>query len=784
MFSSTWTGGTPTIVAEQLVRLRDPLAPLLEPGAPRHPRGVAAAIARALAPAEASAPTPEWLRDEQHRTARRCVAAAARYGGACLADPVGSGKTYVALAAAAMSNRGRPTLCLVPAAVMPQWRRVAAALGVTALVGSHEQASRGRLPRAADGAPGELVLVDESHRLRNPATRRYAHAARWLVGRRVLLLSATPIVNRAEDLLHQLALGVPRDALRLHGLPRLEDVVDAEGRAHPALGELVIVSARAAPVPARHRAAAPVWRPSPGMTRLLRDLSALRLSTDPAVAALLRGALVRAAASSPPALEESLRRYHRLLCHARDAAAAGGSALVRADLRRLTAGLDDQLPLWALLLPAAALAPTDLAPADRASTELAPDDLDRLRPLLARAAALRGAPDPKCAALARLLEDGRPTLIFTWSRETVRHLRDRLPAISQALAAAAWCTGERAGIGRATMPREDVLAWFGADAAERRAALPSDVRAPTVLLATDVAAEGLDLRGATRVVHYDLPWTPMRLEQREGRAARRPAAAAGRPGEVEIVRYGLPPELEAGIGVQRALARKARLPARAGLVGPSALASVWRWRAEVAERWREVDGEAGRGGIAVVRSDEAGVLAAYELVDRTAGERSFPVAAVAWIDARGRVHSDGATIAARLAVAAHAAARDDTFDVPARTERTSVGRTLSALVRAHLRSALGHWWSPGPLEPEAARHRRRLDALAREAVRARDARRLAEIERLLAVVARGHTAGERILLAEADGPAALAALGRLAPRPDAAPALEPRVAGILVFRAG
>jgi hypothetical protein len=40
------------------------------------------------------------------------------------------------------------------------------------------------------------------------------------------------------------------------------------------------------------------------------------------------------------------------------------------------------------------------------------------------------------------------------------------------------------------------------------------------LIATDLASEGLDLQDADAVVHYDLPWTPLKLEQRVGRIAR------------------------------------------------------------------------------------------------------------------------------------------------------------------------------------------------------------------------------------------------------------------------
>jgi superfamily II DNA/RNA helicase len=38
-----------------------------------------------------------------------------------------------------------------------------------------------------------------------------------------------------------------------------------------------------------------------------------------------------------------------------------------------------------------------------------------------------------------------------------------------------------------------------------------------VLLCTDAAAEGLNLQTADLLVNFDLPWNPMKVEQRIGR---------------------------------------------------------------------------------------------------------------------------------------------------------------------------------------------------------------------------------------------------------------------------
>ena len=67
-------------------------------------------------------------------------------------------------------------------------------------------------------------------------------------------------------------------------------------------------------------------------------MDGLALSPDASVAALIRCLLWRAAASSPAALIASLRRYRRLLLHARDAAGAGHRPS-RQSLVQLTGGL-------------------------------------------------------------------------------------------------------------------------------------------------------------------------------------------------------------------------------------------------------------------------------------------------------------------------------------------------------------------------------------------------------------------------------------------------------------
>ena len=106
--SSTSATAVHLILAESLVPVPEPLAVALRPGAAGEaPAGaVASRAARALldGPALEAAQNPEawppWLAPHQVPAAERLSAIIGRHGGALLADAVGLGKSYVALAVA------------------------------------------------------------------------------------------------------------------------------------------------------------------------------------------------------------------------------------------------------------------------------------------------------------------------------------------------------------------------------------------------------------------------------------------------------------------------------------------------------------------------------------------------------------------------------------------------------------------------------------------------------------------------------------------------------------
>jgi superfamily II DNA or RNA helicase len=734
-FAHWWTA--PRIVAEALTSVPDPLLTALRLGPLLPGRMVGASIARSLLPAQDSCPAPAWLLPEQQLSFERTLAAVRRYRGALLADPVGSGKTYIALAVAAALNGRKPTACLVPATLVNQWAETARRLQLPVQICSHQHASLGHLPARSR----DLVIIDESHHFRNRLTKRYHNVARWLVGRPALLVTATPIVNRLTDLANQLLLTIRDNALTIDGIPSLRALLEC-GPGQAALGHVVVENDGAADLRPRKttRVRAPVAGERSAAMQSLALVRQLHLSGSDTIASLIRAVLLRAASSSPGAFVGFLERYRRLLLHAQDALRAG-QTVERRQLHRFTAELGDQLVWWELL------------PVEVGSSELELGDLDALAEIIPIAKARLQERDAKLDRLRALLADDRPTLIFTVSRDTVGYIRRRLPGVCLA-----WCTGEQAGIGSARLPRGIVLRSFSDGAL---------THGPQHLIVTDVAAEGLDLQRAARIVHYDLPWTPMKLEQREGRSVRLGSSYD----DVEVLRFAGPPELDRFVRLEAALTRKAKLPGTAGL-GPEGR-HVWRWRTDVA---REFGASSAAAGVARVSSSHRGVLVGISLHQ---GNPLICLSAIAgWLLPEGTWTEDAELITERLRLAA-ACHVDEAM--PEESQRYL--ELLAPVLRKRLALARsGRWISPHPTI-QARAVALRLSELIRQAARHRDDHRLSQLERALAFVGGGHTAGEEMVLErlrEVGDEELTSVLGGSVPQPDWV-GVEVRLTGFIVF---
>jgi hypothetical protein len=147
--------------------------------------------------------------------------------GVVIADEVGLGKTFLAgeLIREAVEERRQRVLVIAPATLRDgPWRHFLATyqLGVERL--SFEDLSSDRqLDPEASGtklhfAPRDyaMVVIDEAHNLRNPATHR-AHAVRRLLAgsppKDLVLLTATPVNNSLWDLYWLLSYFIKNDAV-------------------------------------------------------------------------------------------------------------------------------------------------------------------------------------------------------------------------------------------------------------------------------------------------------------------------------------------------------------------------------------------------------------------------------------------------------------------------------------------------------------------------------------------------------------------------------------------
>lgn len=129
------------------------------------------------------------------------------YGGVFISDVVGLGKTYIC-AMLAQQLTGR-TLVIAPPILLDKnnpgsWPNVFGDFGV----GGCEFESRGKLDSLIERGTSKFrnVIIDEAHDFRNESTQSYAKLSQICQGKRVILVSATPLNNSPTDILSQIKL--------------------------------------------------------------------------------------------------------------------------------------------------------------------------------------------------------------------------------------------------------------------------------------------------------------------------------------------------------------------------------------------------------------------------------------------------------------------------------------------------------------------------------------------------------------------------------------------------
>lgn len=436
-------------------------------------------------------------------------------GRVLLADEVGLGKTIEAcllLREYLMRRMVKRVLILVPNPLVSQWHEELAGkfhLDFTVpprtstsskaeFWQSHDRvlvstsfARTGSRPEAIAAAPWDLIIVDEAHHCRNRTTKLWK-LINSLQRRHMFLLTATPVQNNLLELYSLLTLlepghlkteadfkrqfvtkGNPRDPRNRRKLQEL-------------LGEVMVRNTRSLvqinlpPRFAQTILATPEQQESQLLTDIqhyLRSLLSSEVQADAGIdTAGVESVHGDAAVDNTPAEngnpENSLG----------DESATEGykGSISRMRLQSILMSMGSH-PATA----AAALEPLTAGDA-------------RARVLCDRASQLTfSAKDEK---LLKLLADskGHKVLIFVGLIRTLHRLRDLL------------------------MERGIAFSMFSGEqsSAEKDAAVESLRNNVDVMLCTDSAGEGRNLQFADTLINYDLPWNPMRIEQRIGRVHR------------------------------------------------------------------------------------------------------------------------------------------------------------------------------------------------------------------------------------------------------------------------
>ncbi len=371
----------------------------------------------------------------------------------------------------------------------------------------------------------DLVIIDEAHYLRNPATAaNYLATLLASAASHLVLLTATPIQLGSENLFQLLTL---LDADRYANL----DVFNAMRRANAPITEALNAVTRIPADAARFNSAlgeafkSPFFSGDQVLRQLASDRSDLSQASDRAQIArvlegrsllgdvltrtrkrdvfqnrVIRNASVIRLTFSPLEREIYETIKESLRAQALNSASAQ-TLMIIGRLRQLASSIPAAMNGWRekdtlseLLWEDLGIILDDADNGDLPLAKLVPDNN-----------AVLEREDSKYKELLKLIQqrigqDAREKIvIFSFYRGTVNYLSRRLRADHVSCAV--------------------ILGGMGD---EKHAELErfADPKGPSILISSEVGSEGIDLQFARVLVNYDLPWNPMKVEQRIGRIDR------------------------------------------------------------------------------------------------------------------------------------------------------------------------------------------------------------------------------------------------------------------------
>ena len=147
-------------------------------------------------------------------TAKRILEA---YNGVFLADVVGLGKTFISALLAQQLSGSKLIIC--PPVLKEYWEETFREFGVV----NFEVESLGKLDRIKKkDKQYTYIFIDEAHRFRNEYTQSYESLVEICFGKKIILVSATPLNNTIDDIFSQLRLFQRPKKSTIPGVPDLE----------------------------------------------------------------------------------------------------------------------------------------------------------------------------------------------------------------------------------------------------------------------------------------------------------------------------------------------------------------------------------------------------------------------------------------------------------------------------------------------------------------------------------------------------------------------------------
>lgn len=424
-------------------------------------------------------------------------------GRALLCDEVGMGKTVEAgLITLEYILRGlvRRVLVLSPPSLVEQWQEEMRSkfnldfsvydsaefkahpnpwATFPRIIASIDTAKRGSKQEQILAVPYDLVIVDEAHHLKKQRSQAYQLVSQ-LKKKYILLLTATPVENDLEELFNLITLLFPGQLETAASFKR--KYITRGDPLKPKNTETLKLLIREVMV--RNR------RSETGAIACRRSADMIRIELTPEEKAFYQRLTVFVRASYRVGVDKAQTEVHAFVLKVLQREAGSSIEAVLPTLKRMAANQDY------------------------------PESLRGVLTVLARQA----GDVPRRAKVETLLKlllgiQGK-VIIFTSFTETQHYLVQTLRTNSLLVAEL------HSGLRR--QEKEEQVRLFAGDA--------------DILVSTETGSEGRNLQFANNIINYDLPWNPMRIEQRIGRIHR-----IGQERDVHIYNFSAVDTIEAHI---------------------------------------------------------------------------------------------------------------------------------------------------------------------------------------------------------------------------------------------